>query len=127
MALGQLVSTGPLWSERVIYPLDYSGSTALWNWDLEYFERFIGPLLARPEVAPDFEFHLGRLGMSLEGGGKRRIFAIFSIGNYINQRLLRPYHDLFMWVLDSIPNDGTFNQEGPLRFLRGCTECFKMI
>ncbi|GAU46439.1 hypothetical protein TSUD_91570 [Trifolium subterraneum] len=31
----------------------------------------------------------GRLGCSLEGAGKRRIFAI---SNYMNQRLLKPVH-----------------------------------
>lgn len=49
----------------------------------------------------------GRLGQSIEGGGKRRIFAI---GKYVNQRLLRPVHDWAMSVLRSIPQDGTFNQ-----------------
>lgn len=46
-----------------------------------------------------------------EGGGKRRLFAI---GNYINQRLLRSYHDWLMAVLRRIPCDGTFNQEAGL-------------
>lgn len=32
----------------------------------------------------------GRLSSSIEGGGKRRIFPI---GNYVIQRLLRPFHD----------------------------------
>ncbi|CAI8592958.1 unnamed protein product [Vicia faba] len=34
----------------------------------------------------------GRLGCSLEGAGKRRIFAI---SNYMNQRLLKPVHQGF--------------------------------
>lgn len=50
---------------------------------------------------------MGRLGQSIEGGGKRRIFAI---GNYVNQRLLKPVHDWLMSVLRHLPMDGTFNQ-----------------
>lgn len=49
----------------------------------------------------------GRLGQSVEGGGKRCIFAI---GNWINQRLLKPFHDWLMTVLSRIPMDGTYNQ-----------------
>ena len=33
-----------------------------------------------------------------------------AIGNYINQRLLKPVHDWLMQVLARIPGDGTFNQ-----------------
>ena len=47
----------------------------------------------------------------IEGGGKRRIFAIC---NYIKQRLLFPVHKWAMKVLSSIPTDGTFDQERPL-------------
>jgi len=43
---------------------------------------------------------VGRLCSLVEGGGKRRIIAI---GNYINQRLLRPVHDWLMQVLSHIP------------------------
>lgn len=41
------------------------------------------------------------------------------MGNYINQRLLRPVHDWLMTVLSSLPMDGTFNQTAPLRRLKG--------
>lgn len=58
----------------------------------------------------------GRLGQSVEGGGKRRIFAI---GNWVNQRLLKPFHDWLMDVLRSLPTDGTFNQTKPLEGLVG--------
>lgn len=58
----------------------------------------------------------GRLGMSLEGRGKRRIFAI---GNLILQRLLRPLHKWLMEVLRGIPMDGTFDQLRPFMRLRG--------
>jgi hypothetical protein len=52
-----------------------------------------GPKLAQPE---DFrvKVSLGRLGLVVEGGGKRQ-----SIGNFINQRLLHPIHERLMAVL----------------------------
>lgn len=53
----------------------------------------------------------GRLSQSTEAGaGKRRIFAI---GNFVNQRVLKPLHDFLMDTLRSIPMDGTFNQLRP--------------
>lgn len=63
----------------------------------------------------------GRLGQSIEGGGKRRIFAI---GNWVNQRLLKPVHDWLMSVLRHIPMDGTFSQTRPLSLLSGEKHCF---
>lgn len=63
----------------------------------------------------------GRLGCSIEGGGKRRIFAI---GNYVNQRLLRPVHDWLAEVLRMIPQDGTFHQVRPLDLLVGEQVCY---
>lgn len=48
----------------------------------------------------------GRLGCSLEGAGKRRIFAI---GNFINQRLLYPIHKWMAEVLRMLPENGTFD------------------
>ncbi|KAK7370578.1 hypothetical protein VNO78_37480 [Psophocarpus tetragonolobus] len=53
----------------------------------------------------------GRLSQSTEAGaGKRQIFAI---GNFVNQRVLKPLHDFLMDTLRSIPMDGTFNQLRP--------------
>jgi len=51
----------------------------------------------------------------IEGSAKRRIKAIC---NYIKQRLLRPVHDWSMKVLSTIPMDGTFDQEAPIRRLQ---------
>ncbi|KAF5203079.1 hypothetical protein FRX31_007333 [Thalictrum thalictroides] len=51
-----------------------------------------------------------------EGGGKRRIFAI---GNYINQRLLRSYHDWLMAVLRRIPCD-VGDRPMAVDFVDGC-------
>lgn len=66
--------------------------------DLDFFESKIGPVL--PLL--DLPMASGRLGQVVEGGSKRRIFAI---GNYINQRLLKPVHDWLMEVLARIPID----------------------
>lgn len=52
----------------------------------------------------------------MEGGAKRRIFAI---GNYLNQRLLKPFHDWWITLIGKIPMDGTFNQTKPLDRLVG--------
>lgn len=43
----------------------------------------------------------------MEGGGKRRIFAI---GNYVNQRLLKPFHSWLMTVLSRIRMYAIFNK-----------------
>lgn len=87
---------------------------------MEYLQKAIGPFLPRPEDvgAPPIT---GRLGQVLEGGGKRRIFAI---GNYINQRLLKPVHTWLATVLRRLPCDGTFNQHRPLDRLVGSEVCY---
>ena len=55
------------------------------------------------------------MACKLEGAGKLRLFAI---GNQFKQSLLRPVHDWCMQVLRTIPNDGTFHQTAPLRFVK---------
>ncbi|KAL0304657.1 UNVERIFIED_CONTAM: putative mitochondrial protein, partial [Sesamum angustifolium] len=65
-----------------------------------------GPFLPSPDdlgIPPI----TGRQGQSLEGAGKRRIFAM---GNHMNQRLLKPIHEWIARVLRLIPMDGTFDQ-----------------
>lgn len=81
-------------------------TTYLWK-DADWFERCVGRYLPGLSAQPDFPLNFGRIGMVEEGGGKRRLFAI---GNYINQRLLRSYHDWLMAVLRRIPCDGTFKR-----------------
>jgi hypothetical protein len=81
--------------------------------DFDWFETRIGQYLPS---CTDLGCPPGRLGCSIEGGGKRRIFAI---GNYVNQRLLRPVHDWLMLVLRRLPMDGTFEQTRPLDRLVG--------
>lgn len=65
------------------------------------------------------EIHQGRLASVIVGGGKRRLFIIVS---YVKQCILKPYHDWAMTVLRCIPNDGTFNQMAPLKYVKGGTD-----
>lgn len=51
--------------------------------------EFLADVYYPEMVGPEPLVH-GRLRYSIEGGGKRRIFPI---GNYVIQRLLRPFHD----------------------------------
>lgn len=80
-------SSAVLWRKRVRFALDPT-LTETANKDLDCFERWVGP------KQPTFELNInqgdfGRLGMVIEGAGKRRIFAI---GNEMLQRLHYPYH-----------------------------------
>jgi hypothetical protein len=74
------------------------------------------PILVNGPGGKDFSYSLGRLGQSVEGRAKRRIFAI---GNYVAQRLLRPLHKWLAALLRMLPMDGTFNQHKPLWRLTG--------
>lgn len=64
---------------------------------------------------------MGRLGQVVEGGGKSLLFAI---GNYVNQRLLHPFHVWVAEVLRRLPQDGTFNQTQPFDRLVGSRHSF---
>lgn len=55
------------------------------------------------------------------GGGKLRLFVI---GNYVAQRLLRPYHDWAMRTLRALSTDGTYNQLAPLKNVFGSAEIY---
>lgn len=118
-AKGEQFYQGCLWPPRVRYAFDVNNKKFTPE-DLDWFERRIGPLLPScddlgiPPVP-------GRLGCSLEGAGKRRIFAI---GNYINLWLLRPVHCWFASILKTIPMDGTYDQLRPLRRLVPSDNCF---
>lgn len=105
-------------------PLDYLGipiegmssSDLMWTY-YELIARGIdvkfGSKLSMGDISG---LHLARVAASMAGAGKRRLFII---GNYGIQQLLRPYHDWFMSVLRTIPNDGTFEQHKPLRHVMG--------
>ncbi|KAG8363190.1 hypothetical protein BUALT_BualtMtG0007500 (mitochondrion) [Buddleja alternifolia] len=110
---------GVLWPERVRYAFD-PNNNMLTFWDFSQYENTVEPHLQsciELRVIPC----IGRLGMALEGAGKRRIFAI---GNYVKQRLLKPFHDWLFEVLRRIPMDGTFNQTRPLDYLVGAEHCY---
>lgn len=84
--------------------------------DLNYYERTAGPQLASVAQAySNVPLVTGRICQVIEGGGKRRLFAVC---NYVKQRLLSPVHDWAFKVLKSLRTDGTFDQERPLRRLQ---------
>ncbi|KAH7657964.1 RNA-dependent RNA polymerase mitoviral protein [Dioscorea alata] len=104
-AHGEQWSQGALWYPYIRYAFDPNGR--YWSErSLEWVERRIDVYLPAPQ-ALEVPLIVGRLACSVEGASKRRIFAI---GNYVNQRLLRPVHDWLMRLLREIPIDGTFNQ-----------------
>lgn len=110
---GEQFSPLCLWPHRVRYPLD-SDNTIYTNKDLDACEQSFAPHLPTVDGPAAKHFCFGRLGSSVEGRAKRRIFAI---GNYICQRLLKPVHEFLMDVLRKLPSDGTFHQTGPLKYI----------
>ncbi|GKV51977.1 hypothetical protein SLEP1_g58588 [Rubroshorea leprosula] len=92
---GQQWNQGILFEHRVRYALD-PNNKVFSGLDLESFESKVGPYLPpwHPAMGPPM---LGKLAQTVEGGGKRRLFAI---GNWL-------------------PMDGTFNQPAPLARLKG--------
>lgn len=121
MLVGTIGVRGPyLWAPRTRYAFDVNNKMFTSD-DLDWFENRIGRFLPSPDslgIPPI----TGRLGCSLEGAGKR--CEAFAIGNYMNQELLRPIHKWLAAVLRRLPQDGTFNQTGPLKGLVGSLECF---
>ncbi|GLT62820.1 hypothetical protein SLA2020_354280 [Shorea laevis] len=111
---GQQWNQGILFEHRVRYALD-PNNKVFSGLDLESFESKVGPYLPpwHPAMGPPM---LGKLAQTVEGGGKRRLFAI---GNWVNQRLLTPIHSWLASVLRQLPMDGTFNQPAPLARLKG--------
>lgn len=112
---------GVLWYPRVRYCFDPNNEKFSVT-DGELFASQVGLTAPFPEfdsVTP----YLGRLGRSVEGGGKNRIFAM---GNWVNQRLLKPLHKWLMEVLRQLPMDGTFNQTAPLYRLVGAKHTYSV-
>ncbi|XLT13214.1 hypothetical protein HN51_058904 [Arachis hypogaea] len=91
--------------------------TRIVNASLEWFEARIGPYLPTTSQMK-IPSNTGRLCAACTGDGKRRLFAV---GNYINQRLLAPFHDWLATCLRRIPMDGTYDQLSPLDRLEGST------
>lgn len=103
----------------VLFARDCEGSDALIGLAYRSVPNYVDELrrnvrLIQPKVQ-------GRVASVCEGGGKRRLFII---GNYVKQRLLRPFHDWAMRVLRSLPQDGTYDQAAPIRALTGKSDLY---
>jgi len=72
---------------------------------MEYLKnlKFEGPL------------YLGRLSLKEEAAGKIRVFAI---SDSLTQTVMNPLSQSLFKILKSIPMDGTFDQDQPIRRLR---------
>jgi len=57
---------------------------------------------------------LGRLSLKEEAAGKIRVFAIT---DSVSQAVLKPIHKFIFGLLKNIPQDGTFDQVLPLKYL----------
>lgn len=118
---GLETSISGMWAHRLRWPF-VPITWQAWRDDNLSFVR--GPYrliaeLVRPLVGTIAR--MGKLAGVTEGGGKLRLFLI---GNYIKQRLLKPYHDWAMSVLRRLPGDGTYHQTKPLARLRGRMEVY---
>lgn len=112
-----IFSPGILVKPSVFWPLEKALNTKVACDNLDHYEANFGPVLAG--LLDGFSVSSGvikpgRLSYTIEGGGKRRIFAI---GNYVKQRLLYPVHEWAMSVLGRLSCDGTFNQSRPIEIL----------
>lgn len=66
-------------------------------------------------MVPKRTVKLGKLSLKAEAAGKIRVFAIVDVWT---QSVLKPLHATIYSILRQIPQDGTFNQAGPLDLLR---------
>jgi len=104
LSFGVIHQKGEQWSSGILWPIESDmRSTRTTNWfsgtDLDQFEK-------RSVLSSNMS-KLGlpwwrRLGQSVEGGGKRRVFRHRKL---YHQRLLKPVHDWLMSVLRMLPMD----------------------
>jgi hypothetical protein len=85
-----------------------------------YFGGSLWELLKREmnivkDMEPLMAPRLGKLSLKNEPAGKIRVFAIVDVWT---QSVLWPIHDTIFRTLKNIPQDGTFNQDGPLKLLQ---------
>ena len=66
------------------------------------------------DLVPKKDLYLGRLSEKMEAAGKVRVFAIT---DSITQSVLAPLSDGIFRILRSLPMDGTFDQDAPVRRL----------
>jgi len=78
--------------------------------------------LLTPFKSEKENLYLGRLSIKEEAAGKARVFAITDV---ITQTVMRPLNDSIFKILDSLPMDGTFDQDRPIRHLRSLYELGK--
>lgn len=64
------------------------------------------------KVIPPIAGRLGQLSFKEEAAGKIRVFAMVDVWT---QSVLKPLHDSISSILKSLPNDGTFDQEGAVK------------
>jgi hypothetical protein len=67
------------------------------------------------DLNPSKPLILGRLSEKMEAAGKVRVFAIT---DSITQSVFRPVSDGIFKILRSLPMDGTFDQDAPVRRLK---------
>lgn len=109
-----LIPTGFIWESRVRFAL-YRESPSMLNSDISRYIENVHPVM--DDAASRFgEVFCSRVAATPAGAGKLRLFII---GNYVKQRLLKPYHDWAMSVLRRLDGDGTYNQTKPLERLVG--------
>ncbi|KAL5798384.1 hypothetical protein ACOSQ2_003204 [Xanthoceras sorbifolium] len=107
-----LIPTGLLWESRVHFAL-YRESPSMLNSDISRYIENVHPVM--DDAASRFgEVFCSGVAATPAGAGKLRLFII---GNYVKQRLLKPYHDWAMSVLRRLDCDGTYNQTKPLERL----------
>jgi len=80
---------------------------------MNMFKRVYDVYLHVMKIALPWQRCLGKLSIK-EEPGKVRVFAMV---DYITQVILHPLHRLLFKFLSSIPQDGTFDQEKPVRRL----------
>jgi len=109
-------SESPLWPtlKRFISLLDnHKWFLEVIETEMEYLKnlKFEGPL------------YLGRLSLKEEAAGKIRVFAI---SDSLTQTVMNPLSQSLFKILKSIPMDGTFDQDQPIRRLRNLWELGKL-
>jgi len=102
-----------VYPSAVVLPNRSVGDAFVWYSKLfSYLYRFATVWLDTMRWQPQ----LGRMGMKVEGAGKK---GLFPIGSPLYQALVRPIHDWAMTVLARFKMEGTYNQTQPLQYLRG--------
>jgi len=92
----------------------HSGISYILDKEIEYLSSLSEIMDLAKEKALFGNVRIGKLSLKEEPAGKIRVFAI---GDVYSQSSLRPIHDHIFSILEKIPQDGTFNQGRPLKYL----------